>query len=309
MANEDLIYHYTDLDGLLGIVRNHCFWASDLNTVNDPAERIHIWNELKAVVHEDVKEAREKLPSAYGDYLESWEHKIVPKPRLTERTEYELFLEKLDEGLQKSISILNFGSQFRVFSVSFCRQRDLLSQWRGYGFEGGGVCIGFHKKILAEDFEQAELLTVEYREKKQRSFIRQLLKKAFLEYKDKTRSPGELQNLNDLALALCAVSIADLCNESGHRFKISGFEEEKERRLVCRLPDESLMGRVKIRSRSGKVVPYLELVPLSGHLPLAEVISGPAYQSTAANYALESLITSCGYPNIKIQASKYALRY
>ena len=34
----DTIYHYTNLNGFMGIVQNKCIWASDWQYMNDPAE-------------------------------------------------------------------------------------------------------------------------------------------------------------------------------------------------------------------------------------------------------------------------------
>src|SRR3954470_24229895 len=45
----NLIYHYTSPDSLVKIVEGNCFWASDLNAVNDPAELIHVRTGLAEV--------------------------------------------------------------------------------------------------------------------------------------------------------------------------------------------------------------------------------------------------------------------
>ena len=41
----DTIYHYTNLNGFMGIVQNKCIWASDWQYMNDPAES-HYWSPM-----------------------------------------------------------------------------------------------------------------------------------------------------------------------------------------------------------------------------------------------------------------------
>src|ERR1700719_1661803 len=49
VTESNLIYHYTSVDSLKGIVEGNCFWASDLNAVNDPAELIHVRTSLSNI--------------------------------------------------------------------------------------------------------------------------------------------------------------------------------------------------------------------------------------------------------------------
>ena len=59
--------------GLLKIVKNQCLWASDLNSVNDPAELLHIRAEFERVIGsafqdgpEEAHWTGERVPLNFG---------------------------------------------------------------------------------------------------------------------------------------------------------------------------------------------------------------------------------------------------
>jgi hypothetical protein len=56
--------------------------------------------------------------------------------------------------------------------VSFCKKPDLLSQWRAYGLNGGGVCVGFDLQELKTCFQEgSEIVDVNYEQKKQTQYL------------------------------------------------------------------------------------------------------------------------------------------
>jgi hypothetical protein len=89
------LYHYTTADGLQGIVRHKAIWASDYRFMND-AKEFHHGLEI------------------FQEVLKSYR----PTPRMSEIVDI----------------IRNYkpGPDFCVLIASFCEERDLLSQWRGY---------------------------------------------------------------------------------------------------------------------------------------------------------------------------------
>ncbi|CAN7540035.1 DUF2971 domain-containing protein [Rhizobium sp. LjRoot258] len=102
------LFHYTTLQGLLGIVSSKVIWATNIHYLNDSEE------------------------FAYGlGYL---------------RTEAEARAKNASSGHQAILlrvaSLVDYFKQGYVYTASFAEDDDLLSQWRGYG-AGGGVCLGF----------------------------------------------------------------------------------------------------------------------------------------------------------------------
>jgi hypothetical protein len=180
----------------------------------------------------------------------------------------------------------------------------------GLWLQGGGICVGFESEVLAKSFgTDVKLETVGYQQSEKDEYMRELLKVAFAKYQEQihesTRDPQNRNNqvIEDLEYLLTRLS------EDAHRFKIEAFVEEQERRLVLRLPylGEDVRQRVKVRANEDKLIPYVELRPLSGPLPLKRVITGPAYRSQAANYALQGFLQRNDL-RVSIEPSKYTIR-
>lgn len=103
-----LIYHYTNAQGLFGIVQKKSFWATNSLFFNDPTE---IKYGLKIALGELTNGLDKKLPK--------------------------------DDELYKEFSSINKMDKLYknedLYIVSFSSNGDRLSQWRGYG----GFCKGF----------------------------------------------------------------------------------------------------------------------------------------------------------------------
>lgn len=116
----EIIYHYTNADGLVGIVSSGSLWATDLRFVNDASELDHALKSMEAAIER-------------------------ARGRFTSPTQANL-LDRLDDAVGHREM---FPS---VHSVSFSANGDLLSQWRAYGGDGGGYAIGFASFDLRPDF-------------------------------------------------------------------------------------------------------------------------------------------------------------
>jgi len=108
----DVLYHYTDVVGLIGICSSRSLWATNLRFMNDARELAHSRKLMIDVLGEAKTQAR--LP-AQLEVIQEIERMI-----LSQRVGYPDF-----------------------YSVSFSAEGDLLSQWRAYGSSGGGYAIGF----------------------------------------------------------------------------------------------------------------------------------------------------------------------
>lgn len=98
-----IIYHYTTISGLIGIVTHNELWASDCQFLNDGTEL----NYARNIFFDEVQKLN--LNQIQGiDYY-------VAGPSLND---------------------------FRIFITCFCENNDLLSQWRGYGIDQG-YALGF----------------------------------------------------------------------------------------------------------------------------------------------------------------------
>src|SRR5690606_5301616 len=104
-----LRYHYTDAQGLLGIIQNGRLWATDIRFLNDPSEGLFLPERLIRI-----------MESKLGG-INDTEQEII-------------------SGLQNSLR--NPKSNYSSFCASLSANGDLLSQWRGYGSFGSGYAVG-----------------------------------------------------------------------------------------------------------------------------------------------------------------------
>jgi hypothetical protein len=109
------LYHYTDQTGLLGIVQSGELWATKVQYMNDATE--------------------------FGLAVTLSRERLVEKLKGAENTKHQTTLNII---LKRHHNIANIN----ICAVSFCEERDLLSQWRGYTNSGGGVAIGFQSRAL-----------------------------------------------------------------------------------------------------------------------------------------------------------------
>jgi hypothetical protein len=99
----DVLYHHTDQAGLLGIIKTVELWATKVQYMNDSTEF------GRAIDLATVRlRARAQNKKAQGDV----------------------------EVLNTIIDNLGDISHVNICSMSFCRNPDLLSQWRGYSGSG-----------------------------------------------------------------------------------------------------------------------------------------------------------------------------
>jgi hypothetical protein len=137
--NCQYVYHYTDLDGLMGICRSKRMWATDVLFMNDASEYVYAQSIIEDVI------------SAY-----SLKH--------PEFAEYKYLFER--DPLNTTLN---------VFAACFCERSDLLSQWRAYAKDGTGYAVEFSWQSLRGLFPVNRLGHVEYEEREQKQILRQML--------------------------------------------------------------------------------------------------------------------------------------
>lgn len=136
----ELLFHYTDAKGLLGILQHRVLWATDIFCLNDSTEVAHLFDQLKDAFAE----------VATGDAI------LVS-----------------DSLAHFGDLAMNIARQLHAFYVTcFSETRDLLSQWRGYANGIGGFALGFDRHGLAMDDGSLLPEKVSYDASGQRDFYR-----------------------------------------------------------------------------------------------------------------------------------------
>jgi hypothetical protein len=112
---EGMLYHYTTLDGLLGILKDGVLWATGLSYLSDTSEYQAGLNAVIDLMNRELVETQN------------------------------------DSVVDKYAPLIRQSAE-SVFTVSFSKETtgDDLSQWRAYGGEHSGVSLGFSFQYLRE---------------------------------------------------------------------------------------------------------------------------------------------------------------
>jgi hypothetical protein len=286
-ARRALLYHYTDATGLLGIISSNRLWATDASFLNDPSEGLLFPERI-------IDFMRQKLGG-----LTSQEEQIIAQ---------------IEEGLRKQPKPLN------AFTISFCDDGDLLSQWRGYGLYGSGYAIGFDPENIAL-VQLGHLVEVRYDFKGVRELALDLLS-IFVEAASKWHTMLLDRFCDEAALAIRYLSLG---------FKSAGYGEERETRILTRPNDKAghpfeVMAPLKFRVRGADIVPYVNLAPnvIPGNdgspprlpksdehpprLPIRRIVTGPGVDYLRNKSSLERLLVAHGYDSVEIVQSLIPFR-
>jgi len=130
------LFHYTDGNGVLGILSGSCLWLSDIECSNDHAELMYGRQALVEILQ---KYKNEKV----------YEEGSIFKEALHMGGEVDHFPEGYADLIYHTIP-----NAIGIYTFCLCRHSDdkafihgLLSQWRGYGSDGG-YAIQFDSKKL-----------------------------------------------------------------------------------------------------------------------------------------------------------------
>jgi hypothetical protein len=109
----EILYHYTNQQGLIGIISNGELWASKIRYMNDSSEYVNALSRIKHILEQRNTPGNENA---------------------------RLFDAILDD--------LNNMENIHIFSCCFTENGNILSQWRGYGGSSTGYSIGFESTDL-----------------------------------------------------------------------------------------------------------------------------------------------------------------
>ncbi len=287
-----LIYHYTTGAGLIGILKSQQLWATHISYLNDYEE--HTWyfdNRLPKLLSTTLSQALNEIKKTqFGTDL------------IEEQGGFDKCLKELREQLIAAVRDTQMEFN-QPYVVSFCgtpegniADNGLLSQWRGYGSDGG-YSIVFDTAALFDLLENNEI----------KNFNHQYGYLGDVQYYDNESNPiDELPETSENeALVQDAIqrfifnpaedTLAPLyepltslsCNS-----KSEGFREESEVRLVTLPAHPSLLEAsrkagdnrpnklAEFFNRDGLIVPYLPIFKQAeGHeairLPIKKIIIGP----------------------------------
>lgn len=281
------LYHYTTLDGAIGILQSKTIFASNAMFLNDSSELVY---------------GKELIQSAINNVIDSDNF---------ETTHYFGFGEQENEMLRLILSELNGVELKDIYISCFSTKSDMLSQWRGYA--DGGIRIGFDAVQLCNTFSDVSIADINYNRKSQLKFIETiliiLLNYLYCEPDDIYLNFPLIPEGRDVLLKnkdIIPQAIASILIACVGSFKNQGFKEESEYRLIYDVNNiYNKESRLPVRYRSnGKfIVPYVNF-EFGDKLPITDIMVGQSPYSDKIKQGLELLLKSEGYKEIKVKLSQ-----
>lgn len=286
--SSNLIYHYTDLDGLIGILGNRGFWLSEAIFLNDSEE---LYNGLKIT------------------------KKLIQK--LISKKRYSQFVHILKNVNDK----LDSHCFNNYYICSFSLKKDDLEQWRAYAKNGTGFCIGFdiHKKTSYPHFQEISngwpYAHVIYDDQIKTYILLTIIFKYCNEYKkDRINGLGysdDEEYIQGLFHALISFFV---------NFKNDAFSSEKEVRIIYASRHHTdIFNKKYYRNCNNVLVPYVCTNDTKSKtndgaklevdmLPVSEIIVGPAINQRQTIDSVQYFIQDLGYPPEIVKASSIPFR-
>jgi hypothetical protein len=273
----NIIYHYTDGAGFLGILQTGKLWLHDVFSLNDPSELNHGISLLSQIMTKEVRS-----------------HATSP------------------EALQfikdfKTIRKAHEAARFFVCCFSKCK--DDLAQWRAYADNGRGYALGFDSKTLTKAFAnwvppECQTFSVTYNDEKLRQLDNRLAKEVF-----SFIYPSKGQNLSDTAIYTYMWWLREYLLEAAIGlslyFKHEGYANEREYRFLRICTRYDPLASAKTRQRHYVLSRYLEFDwQNDGDKILKEIVVGPAGGTKTKRFATECLREFYGNRNVIVSRSK-----
>ncbi len=297
------LYHYTNLDGLIGILQSKTLWATHFKFLNDYSEIFLFRDKLISLTLPLVESAYKELIKQSPDI----EIKIKQEGGLSQVAlhDAEVFVDSAYYAMGNEIYILSFCGQHENSNVN---RNGLLSQWRGYG-TGGGFALVFntHKieELLGIEMNEYEYDTIHLcdtiysdNEKKLNEELSEDLPIIYSDIKKLFNhvTSDKTPDLKSYVQFVRCIS----------RYKHYGFSEENEVRAVFvpTIIDQELLeiasrdGSIlkpekerKFRNKNGQIAAYIEIFNSKNtELPIERIIVGPHKEKEARAASLRVML-------------------
>ncbi|MFC0452189.1 DUF2971 domain-containing protein [Rhodococcus jostii] len=282
------LHHYTDSQGLLGILQNRNFWATDTRYLNDTQELRHGCETMVAALR---KAADQQAPA--GEDAEAKEAAVA------RTTALRFTATALARG-----QLFDTSPHGGAYVTCFCEGGDQLGQWRGYGANGGGFAIGFRTDALAELAHELkpqgdDKATAPLPKPQRVLYHPKDLERRCATVVEKILSFGA----NAAPFSAGGFDAIYICLPALAFMKHDAFQHENEWRVL-------LINRtnpnLKFRSGALGVIPYVE-IGFPAHA-VAEVVVGPGPHPELRKQAVEQLLDSEGYEKVPVRLSTVPYR-
>ena len=287
------LYHYTDGQGLKGILESETFWFTDYRHLNDPSELTHGMDMAHAA-------ARDIATGADG--------------------RVRIFLDCLSDMFSQHNFVNVTPDTLEFFIASFSRERDDLGQWRNYAGNGRGFALGLAPRIF--DIEEnknpkpTDAVVVgpviyDVHEAKQRH--RQSLEEAAAIFLGTANANSTLVANKSIGIPfmqdMSREIIASPLIWNALTTKHPAYKHECEVRMIMLGQRKNLLPNIRTRLRGNEIVPYVPYSrPLRSPHSIVEIVVGPAAPPDAER-TLRTLLDTLGVsPDVPIGRSDIPYR-
>ncbi|MFC1551744.1 DUF2971 domain-containing protein [Candidatus Latescibacterota bacterium] len=239
------LYHYTNSDGLMGIINNGEFWATHHKFQKDDTE---------------IKYGIELINNKMLEYIEDE----------SDNTKKSI----LQEFNTKAFNVAEYSPHiFDYYSVSFSSDNDSLPLWREYGDKGKGYTLCF----IIDDFNVESigldivklanleistlLIKVIYKEDEQEKIIRSFYK---LIRSDVTENTTVKQLLDNYCKWYYNLPVL---------YKQPSYDFENEWRIVYKT-SQILNDHISFRSKGSDIIPYIKIGFKEERMPKNKITVG-----------------------------------
>lgn len=279
----ETISHYTNLNGLYGIIESGGFWLSDHRFLNDTEE------------FENGRKLTKKLLN-----------------NLLEKEKYSDFSKVINETIKQ----LDTYSEQPYYVCSFSKKADSLDQWRSYANNGQGISITFDntRKSLSHFFAMPILSVskVLYNDHEKVKIILRTIRRYRKEYLIDSEY-GNPIDIEDWGSELSKHLALEFIN-----FKHPEYSSEQEVRMAVSSSHLNHFNGIKHRVGKDRIIPYITSKDIyndsfeehvgTDKLPIIEVRVGPAVNQSMTAKSIEEYLICKGYDNINVIKSDVPYR-
>ncbi len=306
---EEVIYHYTTPEGLIGILGNESFklWFSKYDCLNDKSDGHYVYEVFNAIIT-DMRGSQQITEEFF---------QIVSDIRIYPIKYFPCnYLPSPESSSKEQLSDKAMSSQlYETYICCFSAVQDSLPMWnyytKGTSSRGYNLCLSLaelRKEEGSYNYYDIEFQKVIYDEAGLSSLIRKLIIEVY-------------ENENCLPSIAVQIIIGSVLQNLRMLYKSESFKHEEEVRAILsvpyHLPKEDftstkeppfIVDRKRMfRNCNGYVIPYF--VCNFNKKALKGITTGPLIEPSTAWSGLSSLIDANGYKWISIEHSKAPIRY
>jgi hypothetical protein len=280
---EQIVWHYTDGPGLLGILESSRLHATQVSALSDAKETRH---------------ASEVFINAIRQLIDA----------RAEESGVVLFLKTLIDFSRQNAEA---HDRSKFFVTCFSGEEDDLSQWERYGKKSGDA-LGFYARGLNREPTSA-LYRVIYDPYKQEKAAQELAEATVSFYLEGLTARIDLGNSEQWTQEFLTVW-DEWVYKLAPLWKAVKWRAENEYRIVHELKSAEFSD-VRFKAKSTMIARYLALDTASwtrlraALLPLARIWIGPGSHQQASKISISLLLNQMGYPDVRIETSQIPLQH